>query len=78
MKYHFNEEEFLKKIREGRVEDLETEAIYIFEKVMPKAAEIKKIQEAVMIEGYADLIEAKKFIKFGNIEDFMIKVSEIE
>ena len=51
MKYHFNQESFLQKIREGRVEDLETEAIEIFEKVLPKPQEVQKLKEAILSEG---------------------------
>lgn len=36
MKYQFNSDLFIKRVREGRVEDLDTEQMQIFEKILPK------------------------------------------
>eukprot|EP00347_Sterkiella_histriomuscorum_P005032 403358161 len=78
MKYKFNETEFLRLIVYGKIEELETEKLEMFIKILPKTAEIQKLKEVVLQEGFNDIQEAlENDVKFGSVELFMIKTLEI-
>jgi hypothetical protein len=68
-------EQFLTKVKKGVMEDLDLDTIEIFEKVLPKPGEMQKLKEAVFAEGFSNLEEALSVIKFGDAEQFAIKVS---
>jgi len=40
VRYQFSQESFLKKIKAGRVEDLQKEEVEIFERIIPRPNEI--------------------------------------
>ena len=52
VRYQFNKDAFLKKIKEGRVEDLQKDEIEIFEKIIPRPNEVQKLREVILTEGY--------------------------
>jgi hypothetical protein len=58
LRYHLNSEEFLKKVKDGAIDLLDIDTLEIFEKVLPKQAELQKLKEAVIVEGFSNVEEA--------------------
>lgn len=51
MKYKFNTDKFIKLIKSGIIEDIETEQLEMFVKILPKPNEIQRLKEAIISEG---------------------------
>ena len=75
MKYQFDSEAFLAKVRECDIVKLEMDEVVMFERAMPKGQEAQKIREAVIAEQYAGVEDAiSKGAQFGRVEGFIAKI----
>jgi hypothetical protein len=77
IRYHLSSDAFLDKVTRGEMEEVELDTIEIFEKVMPKLAEVQKLKEAIISEGYSTFEEAVTHLKFGEAEEFAVKIAMI-
>ena len=77
-RYQIHSEDFIRAVVMGDSLSLDLEKLEIFEKSMPKAAEVQKLREAILSEGFSSFEEALKEIRFGQVEAFMIKLAQIE
>ena len=78
MKYHFDSDDFLRLIKDGGIQYLDSERLETFLRVLPKQGEIMKLKEAIINEGCDTFEEASLLLKFGNVENFMVKFLLIE
>ena len=77
MRYQLASEEFLLRVIDGDIYELDLEKMQIFERVLPKPNEVQRLREAIVSEGYSTFEEAMKVLKFGNVEEFMVKIASI-
>ena len=79
MKYKFHTDDFLSKIVNGRIEELDVEHLEMFVKLLPKPQEISKLKEALLELGLSDIRDPSlKEVKFGMVETFILKVMDID
>ena len=68
IRYQLSSDAFLEKVTKGELEEVDLDTIEIFEKVIPKQAEVQKLKEAIISEGYSTFEEAVAHLKFGEAE----------
>lgn len=75
MKYQFDGEAFLMKVRDCDIMNLEIDEVTMFEKTLPKGQEYQKMREAVIGEQYAGVEDAlKRGALFGRVEGFIARM----
>lgn len=76
MKYQFDSELFLTKVRKCDVRNLDLDQIVAFEKILPLNYEMQKIREIVIGDQFPSILEALacEDINFGRVERFAAKM----
>ncbi|CDW80195.1 UNKNOWN [Stylonychia lemnae] len=74
MKYQFNSPHFLSMIENGKIENILTEQLETFVKILPRQNELQKLKETILSEGYINYEEAQGKTKLGTVESFFILI----
>ena len=72
-RYQLDSDEFIQRVKEGDVSYEDCEKLEFFEKILPRLLEVQRLKEAIINEGVSTFEEAVKVLKFGTVENFMIK-----
>lgn len=60
-------------VTQGDVENLDSERLQAFLRVLPRPAEVQKLKEAIVSHGVHNLEEASTILKFGQVERYMLR-----
>ncbi len=73
MKYQFDTEVFLNRIRDCELRKLDLDQVVAFEKILPLSQESQKMREVIICEEYANISEAlaSEEITFSRVEKFI-------
>ena len=65
-------------VTSGDVENLDSERLQAFLRVLPRQAEVQRLKEAIVSHGVHNFEEASSTLKFGQVERYMLKFMLIE